>query len=133
MTDPAQVLIVEDDPEYLRRHRSILKAHFQNVSVDLAPDAPAVNEFLEQSRYDLILCDGNLDGFTGPELLSILRKSGEGERFYKNAQVPFILVTNDLSMIIDEELNPAANAVVRKGQEEALVAAIRTVLDPGVA
>jgi signal transduction histidine kinase len=85
---PLNVLMVEDSPddaELLREHllASGLEARFQRVDSE-----HGLLEALERERFDLVLSDLSLPGFSGMEALRILRE--------RDAELPFILVSGTI-------------------------------------
>ena len=125
------ILMIDDEAEDLRYHRSMIAAHFNEVSIDLAQNLRQAREFLREKKYDLIVCDGNLDTFTGPELLCHLRELPEDDVMHQNARTPFILLTSDLGM--NEDSSPLADAVIKKGKDVSLMAAVQKTLQLGMA
>lgn len=58
-----RVLWIDDDAAFLRAHQRMLRAHHDVRAVTTAGEAFAV---LAVERFDVILCDVNLPGMSGP-------------------------------------------------------------------
>lgn len=83
-----KVLIV-DDARFIRDHVSrILKEHFPEYQVDAAEDGEAGRKLMQSETYDLILCDWEMPGMSGLEVLQWTRQ----QAYY--ADVPFVMVTS---------------------------------------
>ncbi|MFA6168728.1 MAG: response regulator [Gemmatimonadaceae bacterium] len=103
MTSVLQFLIIEDnadDAELVSRElrKAGIVCHLQR-----AQTVQQVREAIEQRRWDMILCDFSLPGFSGTNALSMVRAV--------DAQVPFIFVSGT----IGEE---AAVAAMRGGAQD---------------
>lgn len=105
-----RILIVDD----MLPMRAFMKATVKSsVSKDLETDeaanAEAAKTKLQVQHYDLVLCDWNMPGMKGSELLQWMRSE---ERL---RQVPFIMVTahNDKEIIM-EAIKAGVNDFVLK-------------------
>ena len=94
-TQPAprtgEILIIEDDPEVREHLKLFLNEEGYNIST--AIDGPAALELLAQGTLgpDLVLADYNLpNGMSGVQVSQKLRQE-------LNRQVPFIILTGDIS------------------------------------
>jgi DNA-binding response OmpR family regulator len=83
LTDPATVLVVEDDPEM----RALLKAFLQHEGYRVIDEARGdrARLLLESERLDAAIVDKEIPGLNGLELLSLLR--------HRRPEVPVILIT----------------------------------------
>jgi len=79
----AKILIVDDDEGILAIMRQFLIA--QKFEVEVAYNSIQARSFLENSAYDLILCDFKLPGESGIDLLRYIASRFPG--------LPFILMT----------------------------------------
>jgi DNA-binding response OmpR family regulator len=83
-----KVLIV-DDARFIRDHVSrILKEHFPEYQVDAAEDGEVGRKLMAKTKYDLILCDWEMPGLSGLEVLQWARQQAN------YADVPFVMVTS---------------------------------------
>jgi DNA-binding NtrC family response regulator len=88
------ILVVDDDPAFLRDLRDLLKAFIDPVEVVLASSGSEALKVLESREVDLLISDQSMPGMEGIELLETAR------RHYP--KVPRILITGfnqfDLAM-----------------------------------
>lgn len=82
------LLIVEDTPADAELLVMTLETAGVTFSYDTADAAPQCQNLLQQYRYDAVLSDYRLPGFTGQQVLQWLHQSGQ--------QIPLILVTGNL-------------------------------------
>ncbi|WP_415886064.1 response regulator [Neptuniibacter sp. QD29_5] len=83
-----KVLIV-DDARFIRDHVSrIVKEHFPEYQIDAAEDGDDGRSKMEATNYDLILCDWEMPGMSGLDLLHWARQ----QQHYSD--IPFIMVTS---------------------------------------
>lgn len=71
--EPLDVLVVDDNLDYLDHVAPLLREH--GHTVDTAPDGPSALARVAERRYDLILLDIGLPGMNGFELATALRKT----------------------------------------------------------
>lgn len=72
MPDPTRLLLIDDDPVFLRTLARSLER--RGLAVSTAQQAPAALAALREADFDLVLLDLNLDGESGlPVLAEILR------------------------------------------------------------
>jgi DNA-binding NtrC family response regulator len=94
MSAAQTVLVVDDDPAFLRDLRDLLKAFLPEVDVVLASSGAEALKILASSEVDLLISDHSMPGMEGIELLETAR-----QRYPK---VPRILITGynkfDLAM-----------------------------------
>lgn len=94
MQSAATVLVVDDDPAFLRDLRDLLKAFLPDVEVVLASDGAAALKVLAAREVDLLISDQSMPGMEGIELLETARQ--------RYPRVPRILITGfnqfDLAM-----------------------------------
>ena len=67
----SRVLVVDDEPDVAGVLVDLLRAEHEQV--ETASDGRAALEKIEQTQYDLILCDVRMPGLDGPELYRMLR------------------------------------------------------------
>ncbi len=97
MTNPTQILVVDDDQELRDLLRDYLTRHGMEVSV--LHDAAALVKRLERERPDLIVLDLMMPGVDGLTALRQLRSAGD--------DIPVIMLTaraDDVDRIIGLEL-----------------------------
>lgn len=83
-----KVLIV-DDARFIRDHVSrIVKENFPEYQIDAAEDGEAGRTLMSKQQYDLILCDWEMPGMSGLDVLQWARQQAQ----YRD--VPFIMVTS---------------------------------------
>jgi DNA-binding NtrC family response regulator len=94
MSAAQTVLVVDDDPAFLRDLRDLLKAFLPEVDVVLASSGAEALKVLASREVDLLISDHSMPGMEGIELLETAR-----QRYPK---VPRILITGynkfDLAM-----------------------------------
>ena len=82
------VLVVDDAPFIRDLIKKGLRNLFPGLVVDEAADGRRAQTLLGKQRFDLILCDWEMPGMTGLELLSWFRAQPD------HKGVPFIMVTS---------------------------------------
>ncbi len=80
------ILIIDDEPDFLEQARMFLENADENINVDTAISGEEGWEKLEQNSYEGIVSDYKMRKMDGLELLEKLRKE-------KNSDLPFILFT----------------------------------------
>ncbi|MGI1671925.1 MAG: response regulator [Neptuniibacter sp.] len=82
-------ILIVDDARFIRDHVSrIVKDHFPEFLVDAAEDGSVGCDLMGKTKYDLILCDWEMPGMSGLEVLQWARQQPD----YKD--VPFVMVTS---------------------------------------
>lgn len=90
MTEPYQILMVDDDTDDIDLMKIQLDRLEINVEFNIAGNQKEYEEFLNSEKIlDLVICDYHLPGYTGEKALNKLRK--------KHAYLPFVLVTGYLN------------------------------------
>ncbi|WP_027857344.1 response regulator [Marinobacterium jannaschii] len=83
-----RVLIV-DDARFIREHvTKIVTTAVQGAEVHAAEDGEAGRKLLTQNRYDIILCDWEMPGMSGLELLQWTRQQPAYQK------TPYLMVTS---------------------------------------
>jgi CheY-like chemotaxis protein len=101
-SEPIQILLVEDDEleaELLERRLRRDGLHFALVRVQTAV---AMTRALESGRWDIVLSDFNMPGFSGQDALALLRERAN--------DVPFVFVSgvaSELAATIARRLGAA--------------------------
>ncbi len=85
MKTPKTVLVIEDHPLVLEAISLLLEA--EDLRVVGAPNGAAGKRLIRKAPPDLIVCDYQLPGMNGLELLSDLRLDQRTRR------IPFVLIT----------------------------------------
>ncbi|MFW1677238.1 response regulator [Pontibacter sp. JAM-7] len=82
-------VLVVDDARLIREHVSrIVKNHFPDYQVDAAEDGDVARTLMTRQDYDLILCDWEMPGMSGLEVLQWARQ----QPVYRDA--PFVMITS---------------------------------------
>ncbi|MDF2182315.1 response regulator [Neptuniibacter sp. CAU 1671] len=82
-------VLVVDDARLIREHVSrIVKNHFPDYQVDAAEDGEVARNLMTKLTYDLILCDWEMPGMSGLEVLQWARQQPQ----YRD--VPFVMITS---------------------------------------
>ncbi|MBZ0155722.1 MAG: response regulator [Alphaproteobacteria bacterium] len=129
MLEKVRILIVDDMPPMRAFIRAGIKASIsKDIEIDEAGNAEAAREKLKIQQYDLILCDWNMPGVKGTELLQWVREQ-EGLK-----RIPFLMVTahNEKDVVMeaiklgvsDYLMKPITVDVLSKKVRAALAASI---------
>lgn len=117
-----KVLIVDDHAAVRRGLQTIIEEEFPGAEVVGAADSKAVVELLQSNTWSIVLCDINLPGRNGIEVLKEIK--------FSQPSVPVLM----LSMHPEEQfavraLKAGASGYVTKNSEpEDIVVAVRTLL-----
>lgn len=95
------IVYIDDEPLLCRAFRSLLRKTDHEVHTFTDPAAAVT--FLQVARVDLVVCDYRMPGLTGLEVLERLRED-----------VPFVLVSGDLSVAEQVRHLPRVRAVLSK-------------------
>jgi DNA-binding NarL/FixJ family response regulator len=121
-SSPVRVLIVDDHVAIRRGLQNIVEEEFPDAEVAGAGDARAAAELVRDRPWDVVLCDINLPGRNGIEVLKEIK--------FTRPTVPVLM----LSMHPEEQfamraLKAGASGYLNKNSEpEDLITAIRTLL-----
>jgi len=115
-----KILVVEDDAGYQELFGFVLAAY----EVTVCPSIEEAMGKMDAQPFDLILCDINLMGMSGLELLSKVRQDGLVEK------IPFILCSSQFDEATKKRAmeEGAAGFVVKPFQTEALQSLIKNFL-----
>ncbi len=122
---PGRILIVDD----MMPMRAFIKAGIRStiskdIEIDEASSGEAAKGKLEVQRYDLVLCDWNLPGLKGTELLQWMREQDA----LKNTPV-IMLTANNKKEIIQEAIElGAADYVIKPVTADVLGKKVSAVL-----
>lgn len=117
-----RVLYVEHDPDDVELGRRELERGGYQIRADVVATPQDFTERLRSQRYDLILADYRLPGWTGLEALDLLREEG--------LDVPFILMSGTLGEEMAAEcIKRGASDYVLKDRMARLPVAVRRVLE----
>ena len=115
-----KILIFEDDPGY----QELLKALLGEYDLSVCASVEEASKHFGSGLFDLILCDINLLGMSGFELLQQMRDSGLSEK------IPFIFCssqsdpgTKERAMVLG-----ATGFVAKPFDADALTALVRSLL-----
>jgi CheY-like chemotaxis protein len=102
----AKLLVIDDDPAQRAMIVSYLEDRFEVVE---AENGEAALEAVGSGDFALILCDYEMPGMKGPEVVKSIRAI---ERL---REVPIVMVTGRYSLdIVEEALGAGANDYVQK-------------------
>ena len=83
--DPLDILIVDDDPSLAHMLRLMLRKEAPVFSVAAVESGRDCLDYLSGQHVDCVLCDYQMPGMSGMELLQMLRDQGD--------DIPFIFIT----------------------------------------
>lgn len=121
--DRFRILCIEDEPEILRDIAEELADH--GFTVGQAASAEAALPLIDASQPDLILCDMQMPGLNGIELLETLRARSDDL-----ANVPFVFLTafDDRQTVIEGRKAGADDYLVKPVDFDLLIAAVESHL-----
>lgn len=121
--DQFRILCIEDEPEILSDLAEELSDH--GFCVDKAPSAQAALALIERSVPNLIVCDIQMPGMTGIELLERLRSRDDDL-----STVPFVFLTafGDRDTIITGRRSGADDYLVKPVDYDLLIASVESHL-----
>jgi DNA-binding response OmpR family regulator len=117
---PARILVVDDEATILSVvKRTLVRARYQ---VDTAGDGYQALELLQRQRYDLLVSDVNMPGFSGMELLTRCRQEHPGVKVILMTGMPDVrdAVSSIQTGACDYLVKPVEMAVLQKKVEEVL-------------
>jgi len=118
---PLRLLVVDDSPDDAALNVAVLRRSGLSCSAQLVDSPEMLRQQLEQSSFDIILCDHNIGSWTGLDALEILKRSGK--------DIPFIVVTGSLGdETAVEYVKRGAAEYVLKGNSARLPAAVGRAL-----
>src|SRR6188508_722266 len=119
-----RVLVVDDFATMIRIVRQLL-GHLGFRDVDEASDGQAALRKLRQQKYDLVICDWNMEPMTGYDLLQQVR----ADRHL--ATMPFIMITAESKTenVIAAKRAGVSNYIVKPFNAETLRAKIEAVFE----
>lgn len=82
-----KILVVEDVPQMRNFERTTLEHVLKNVDVEAVGNGIEAKQKLEAGPFDLVLCDWEMPGMGGDELLQWMRSVPSFK------QTPFVMVT----------------------------------------
>lgn len=120
---PFKVLCIEDEPEILRDLAEELAEH--GFCVGQAASAEAALPQMEREAPDLVICDMQMPGMSGIDLLRALRARSDAL-----ARVPFVFLTafGDRETAIDGRRAGADDYLVKPVDYDLLIAAVESHL-----
>src|SRR5688572_32927304 len=119
-----RVLVVDDFATMVRIVRKLL-GHLGFQHVDDASDGRAALKKLRQEKYDLVICDWNMEPMTGYDLLQQVRAD-------RNlSTMPFIMITAESKTenVIAAKRAGVSNYIVKPFNAETLKAKIDAVFE----
>ncbi|MGD0923490.1 MAG: response regulator [Terriglobia bacterium] len=118
----ARILIVDDDPYFLRVLGRILTG--ENFQVKTAEGAAQAAQVLQENCFDLVISDLRLPDGDGLSILQEIRKSG--------SEIPVVILTayGEVDSYL-EAMNAGATEYLNKPvKSEELIAVVRSCLRP---
>ena len=118
----ARILIVDDDPYFLRVLGRILTG--ENFQVKTAEGAAQAAQVLQENSFDLVISDRRLPDGDGLSILQEIRKSG--------SEIPVVILTayGEVDSYL-EAMNAGATEYLNKPvKSEELIAVVRSCLRP---
>ena len=107
------VLLVDDDPNFLKSARECLKLE-GNFNIQTALSSDEALEKMKEKKTDVIVCDIQMPGTTGFEFLKTLRDN--------NNSIPFIVFTmTDKKEVALEAFHLGANGFIGKYGDPSIV------------
>ncbi len=88
MSGAISVLLVEDNANDALLVERVLRAGGLPIRTKRVDSAPSLRDALASDRWELVLCDYDLPGFTGPDALQIVKEH--------DAEVPVIFVSGSM-------------------------------------
>ena len=118
-----KILCIEDEPEILRDIADELRDH--GFQVEAAPNAIAALQTIEAQAPDLVVCDMQMPGMSGVELLETLRARGD-----RLSAVPFVFLTafGDREAMLSGRRAGADDYLVKPIDYDLLIAAVESHL-----
>ncbi|HKZ41332.1 MAG TPA: response regulator [Candidatus Hodarchaeales archaeon] len=80
-----RILLVDDEPDFVQTSKEYLSMVDQSFDINVAYSASEAESLIHESKYDAIICDYDMPGPTGLDLLRALREEGN--------EIPFIIFT----------------------------------------
>jgi PAS domain S-box-containing protein len=118
MNKPLHLLHLEDDPDFAELVRTLLEQDDLDAEVKRVAGRAEFEAALNSEKFDVILSDFRLPGFTGLEALSFVRK--------EYPDLPFILVSGTIGEhAAIESLKAGATDYVLKHNPERLASSVR--------
>ena len=109
ITEPAQVLYVDDDPSFAEMISTVLEQRTDSLEVDTAIGAAAALETIRNESIDCIVSDYSMPETNGLELLQSVREEHD--------ELPFLLLTGQGSEdIASEAISAGVTDYIQKKQ-----------------
>ncbi|MDX9715325.1 MAG: response regulator [Dissulfurispiraceae bacterium] len=120
-----KVLLIDDTPSVRRFIKIGIEKNFPNVVIDEASNGLTAKTKLENYHYSLVLCDWEMPGMNGEELLRWLKQQPE------LCSIPFIMVTakSEKEDVIKAIQGGVAGYIVKPFTIDSLVQKMTTVVD----
>ncbi len=125
-----RILVVDDMPPMRTFVKAGIKtAVSKDIEVDEASNGEAAKGKLQLQRYDLVLCDWNMPGMKGSELLQWMKEQE------KLKDIPFVMVTahNEKDIIMEAIKLGVRDYVLKPVTVDALGSKIKAVLMEAIA
>ncbi len=122
----AAVLFVDDEPDLLELARCFLEVPGR-FSIDTKTSAQDALESLSHQQYDAIVCDYEMPGVNGIELLKSVRQAF--------GDIPFIIFTgHGREQVVIDALNNGADFYIQKGGDpDALFVELKHIIEQAIA
>lgn len=117
------ILVVEDDPEMRKLIRRRLE-RIGNLAIIDATGGQEALALLQASRFDLVLCDWNMPGVTGLDVLKQTRATPNLR------QIPFVMVTgeSDRAKVLEAAQSGVTDYIIKPFTAEVLEAKVKSFL-----
>ena len=125
-----RILIVDDMMPMRAFIRAGIKASIsKDVEIDEAGSGEAAKAKLEILRYNLVLCDWNLPGLKGTELLKWMRE----QEMLKNMPVIMLTAFDEKELIMEALELGVSDYVIKPVTTDVLIKKVRAALSPSPA
>src|SRR3954471_20029100 len=122
MSNPAKVLIVDDEPHLRRYFRKLVRMNLGNPAIVEADSAVSAVAAYERERPDLVLLDINLIGSSGLEALGRIRA------FDPEAVVVMLTAVDARHSIEEATAKGASGYILKDMQLDGIAATLREIV-----
>jgi len=124
-----RILIVEDMMPMRAFIKAGIKAYIsKDIEIDEATSGESAKGKMQQQRYDLVLCDWNMPGIKGTELLQWMREQDS----LGNTPVIMLTANNNKEIILESIELGVADYVIKPVTADVLGKKISAVLNASV-
>lgn len=124
MSKPLRILLVEDSERDAALLTLYLRRGGYEPAIDRVESEAQMTAKLDSPRWDAVICDYNLPGFSALAALAVLQKSGQ--------KLPFLILSGEIAeKRIAEAMAAGANEWVFKYEMKNIVPALERTMQPG--